>query len=141
MKTFFSHLLSSAHHGSAVTFLNTHMTMKSRAVRTVVMFLLSSEAGGLSTRSTETSLTHTHIHFASCYNVVQWTLRLTSDRHLLAIEDRQPQVMRIHHSDDDYDDEGSQSHSFSSDDITKDRTVCRDTSSPDSSFQSPSTGK
>lgn len=60
-------------------------------------------------------------------------------KHLLAIEEgRQPQVMRIHHSDDEYDDEGSNSHSFSSDDITKDRTVCRDSSSPDSSFQSPS---
>ncbi|CAM4735214.1 unnamed protein product [Leuciscus chuanchicus] len=64
--------------------------------------------------------------------------RIEHKKHLLAIEDRQPQVMRIHHSDEDYDDEGSHSHSFSSDDITKDRTVCRDTSSPDSSFQSPS---
>ncbi|XP_077067465.1 leucine-rich repeat-containing protein 56 isoform X2 [Siphateles boraxobius] len=64
--------------------------------------------------------------------------RIEHNKHLLAIEGRQPQVMRIHHSDDEYDDEGSHSHSFSSDDITKDRTVCRDTSSPDSSFQSPS---
>ncbi|XDV52594.1 hypothetical protein PO909_021309 [Leuciscus waleckii] len=58
--------------------------------------------------------------------------RIEHKKHLLAIEDRQPQVMRIHHSDEDYDDEGSHSHSFSSDDITKDRTVCRDTSSPES---------
>ncbi|XP_067292557.1 leucine-rich repeat-containing protein 56 isoform X2 [Pseudorasbora parva] len=57
-------------------------------------------------------------------------------KHLLAIEDQLAQVIRIHDSDDEYGDEGS--HSFSSDDITKDRTVCRDTSSPDSSFQSPS---
>ncbi|XP_039519092.1 leucine-rich repeat-containing protein 56 isoform X1 [Pimephales promelas] len=64
--------------------------------------------------------------------------RIEHNKHLLAFEDRQPQVMRIHHSDDDYDDEGSHNHSFSSDDITKDRTVCRDTSSPDSSVQSPS---
>ncbi|KAK2867515.1 hypothetical protein Q8A67_025632 [Cirrhinus molitorella] len=48
-------------------------------------------------------------------------------------KERQPQVMKIHHSDDnDKEDEGSHSHSFSSDDIT------RDTSSPDLSFQSPS---
>ncbi|KAK7121179.1 hypothetical protein R3I93_022312 [Phoxinus phoxinus] len=65
--------------------------------------------------------------------------RIEHNKHLLAVADRQPQVMRIQHSDDECDeDEGSHSHSFSSDDITKDRTVCRDTSSPDSSFQSPS---
>ncbi len=44
--------------------------------------------------------------------------------------------MRIHHSDDDDDDEDEDegSHSFSSDDIT------RDTSSPDWSVQCPSAG-
>ncbi|XP_067235242.1 leucine-rich repeat-containing protein 56 [Chanodichthys erythropterus] len=61
--------------------------------------------------------------------------RIEHKKHLLAIEkDQQPQVMKIHHSDDECDDEGSHSHSFSSDDIIKDRN----TSSPDSSFQSPS---
>lgn len=144
MKKKFSHLLSSKTrvlkpdpaHGSAVTFLNTHMTMKSQAVRTAAKFLLSSEAGGLSTRSTETPLKHIH----TLLPVTMWYnghCALTSDRHLLAIEkDQQPQVMKIHHSDDECDDEGSHSHSFSSDDIIKDRN----TSSPDSSFQSPSPG-
>ncbi len=42
--------------------------------------------------------------------------------------------MRIHHSDEDEDDDDEGSHSFSSDDIT------RDTSSPDWSVQSPSAG-
>ncbi|KAF4095359.1 leucine-rich repeat-containing protein 56-like isoform X1 [Onychostoma macrolepis] len=62
--------------------------------------------------------------------------RIEHNKRLLVMEkERQPQVMRIRHSDedegdDDDDDEGS--HSFSSDDIT------RDTSSPDWSVQSPS---
>ncbi len=42
--------------------------------------------------------------------------------------------MRIHHSDEDEDDDDEGSHSFSSDDIT------RDTCSPDWSVQSPSAG-
>ncbi|XP_016097451.1 leucine-rich repeat-containing protein 56 isoform X2 [Sinocyclocheilus grahami] len=59
--------------------------------------------------------------------------RIEHNKRLLVIEkERQPQVMRIHHSDDEDDDEGSHSHSFSSDDIT------RDTSSPDWSVQCPS---
>ncbi|XP_042571652.1 leucine-rich repeat-containing protein 56 [Cyprinus carpio] len=61
--------------------------------------------------------------------------RIEHNKRLLVIEkERQPQVMKIHHSDDDDedDDEGSHSHSFSSDDIT------RDTSSPDWSVQCPS---
>ncbi|RXN11420.1 leucine-rich repeat-containing 56 isoform X1 [Labeo rohita] len=57
--------------------------------------------------------------------------RIEHNKRLSVIEkEQQPQVMKIHHSDDE--DEGRHSHSFCSDDIT------RDTSSPDSSFQSPS---
>ncbi|XP_051548118.1 leucine-rich repeat-containing protein 56-like [Myxocyprinus asiaticus] len=69
--------------------------------------------------------------------------RIEHDKRLLSIEkDRQPQVMKILHSDDD-DDEGSYNHSFGSDDNTRgeeeeqERTD-RDTTSPDSSFQSTS---
>uniref|UniRef100_A0A672NHF2 Leucine rich repeat containing 56 n=1 Tax=Sinocyclocheilus grahami TaxID=75366 RepID=A0A672NHF2_SINGR len=58
--------------------------------------------------------------------------RIEHNKRLLVIEkERQPQVMRIHHSNDEDDDEGSHSHSFSSDDIT------RDTSSPDWFVQCP----
>ncbi|XP_009296335.1 leucine-rich repeat-containing protein 56 [Danio rerio] len=56
--------------------------------------------------------------------------RIEHNKHLLAIEkDQQPQVMSIHHSDDEHDDEDKHNHS-----ITRDAS--RDASSPDSSIQS-----
>ncbi|XP_056596198.1 leucine-rich repeat-containing protein 56 isoform X2 [Triplophysa dalaica] len=61
--------------------------------------------------------------------------RIEHNKRLSFIEkDRQSQVMKILHCDDGYeDDEGGHSHSFMSDDITRneedERTVCRNTTS------------
>lgn len=70
---------------------------------------------------------------------------MTPDRRLSAIEkDLQPQVMKILHCGDGYeDDEGGHNHSFMSDDISGNeedkRSVFRDITS-DSSVQSLSPG-
>lgn len=56
-------LKSNPAHSLAVIYQNTLMTMNIQAVRTAVMFLLSSETGGLSTTSTEPPQIHTfNIH-------------------------------------------------------------------------------
>ncbi|XP_065147196.1 leucine-rich repeat-containing protein 56 [Paramisgurnus dabryanus] len=71
--------------------------------------------------------------------------RIEHNKRLSAIEkDRQPQVMKILHCDDEYDEEDddcSHNHSFISDDITRnekeeERTVYKATTSANSSFQS-----
>lgn len=108
------------------------------------MFSLSSETGESSITSTELfSATHISTHFL-LFTCIQCVCLITPDRRLSAIEkDRQPQIMKILHSDDEYDEEDddcSHNHSFISNDITRHEKEDKATTSANSSFQSISPG-